>query len=595
MTTSKSAVSLAGAGGGLVAQSKNPSSWDPQDDVLLRHLKEIKKLGWKDIAQYFKNRTPNACQFRWRRLKSGNLKTAGRPGEVPAVADAVGVAPAAGTQPAAATPQAGAAAAAAVPHDLGQPVHPALLAATAAPASEAYPPRALSQPALGPLPNAGTLSAVPAPSPAPHQPAVAAFPLRPTLTGATLANAQSRHSLQPAPGAGKFAKPRSYSHTMAPPSGFAMASASAPFSAAASAVTSNSTGHVPTIDVNESQDENLGLIPKVLVRSRRSSVAQQSLLPSSSTPNLSLALHTTLTTSKLRKNSFSSRPRRSSFNMAPPDRVFSTPSRRSSVVQAPSSIASISRRESFNSSNSRRGSAIQTRRESFAHSTLDRRESVSNYTDIPKAPLQNFAPANASSLHQATYPTEMKDWSLDEDKLLSGRQENHLSMDELSILLPHRSEQEIQWRIGALDKSTYSSSSDSPLDSPERSLTEDIAVDEEGGEAVNDASRNPSQTPFNIKKEVSPSLSASSGSNDREHSPVFSPRPVNRDQSPTTFDSSFRPNIVVNKSVGGSSYNCSPGLDGHRNPSFPPAAEPMAPGSHGAQLPSLNSIFKNIL
>ncbi|KAL6940371.1 hypothetical protein ACO0QE_004270 [Hanseniaspora vineae] len=53
---------------------KIPSSWDPQDDILLRHLKEIKKLGWKDIAQYFKNRTPNACQFRWRRLKSGALK-----------------------------------------------------------------------------------------------------------------------------------------------------------------------------------------------------------------------------------------------------------------------------------------------------------------------------------------------------------------------------------------------------------------------------------------------------------------------------------------------------------------------------------------
>lgn len=49
MTTSKSAVSLAGAGGGLVAQSKNPSSWDPQDDVLLRHLKEIKKLGWSHV------------------------------------------------------------------------------------------------------------------------------------------------------------------------------------------------------------------------------------------------------------------------------------------------------------------------------------------------------------------------------------------------------------------------------------------------------------------------------------------------------------------------------------------------------------------
>ena len=54
---------------------KNPSSWDPQDDLLLRHLKEIKKLGWKDISHFFNNRTPNACQFRWRRLKSGNLKS----------------------------------------------------------------------------------------------------------------------------------------------------------------------------------------------------------------------------------------------------------------------------------------------------------------------------------------------------------------------------------------------------------------------------------------------------------------------------------------------------------------------------------------
>ncbi|CCH60307.1 hypothetical protein TBLA_0C05110 [Henningerozyma blattae CBS 6284] len=54
---------------------KNSSSWDPKDDLLLRHLKEVKKLGWKEIATYFDNRTSNACQFRWRRLKSGNLKT----------------------------------------------------------------------------------------------------------------------------------------------------------------------------------------------------------------------------------------------------------------------------------------------------------------------------------------------------------------------------------------------------------------------------------------------------------------------------------------------------------------------------------------
>ncbi|AOW02248.1 hypothetical protein B0I75DRAFT_18130 [Yarrowia lipolytica] len=54
---------------------KTPSSWDPHDDLLLRHLKETLKLGWKEIASHFPNRTPNACQFRWRRLISGTLRT----------------------------------------------------------------------------------------------------------------------------------------------------------------------------------------------------------------------------------------------------------------------------------------------------------------------------------------------------------------------------------------------------------------------------------------------------------------------------------------------------------------------------------------
>ncbi|KAK9478779.1 hypothetical protein V1514DRAFT_330360 [Lipomyces japonicus] len=53
---------------------RNPTSWDPHDDLLLRHLKEQQKLGWKDIASHFTNRTPNACQFRWRRLMSGSLR-----------------------------------------------------------------------------------------------------------------------------------------------------------------------------------------------------------------------------------------------------------------------------------------------------------------------------------------------------------------------------------------------------------------------------------------------------------------------------------------------------------------------------------------
>lgn len=54
--------------------SRTPSSWDPQDDLLLRHLKEQQRLGWKEIASHFAHRTPNACQFRWRRLRSGALK-----------------------------------------------------------------------------------------------------------------------------------------------------------------------------------------------------------------------------------------------------------------------------------------------------------------------------------------------------------------------------------------------------------------------------------------------------------------------------------------------------------------------------------------
>lgn len=53
---------------------RTPTSWDALDDMLLLHLKDNQKLGWKEIALNFHNRTPNACQFRWRRLKSGNLK-----------------------------------------------------------------------------------------------------------------------------------------------------------------------------------------------------------------------------------------------------------------------------------------------------------------------------------------------------------------------------------------------------------------------------------------------------------------------------------------------------------------------------------------
>lgn len=50
-------------------------SWSIEDDQLLMALKDQRGLGWKQIACHFNNRTPNACQFRWRRLKSGTLKS----------------------------------------------------------------------------------------------------------------------------------------------------------------------------------------------------------------------------------------------------------------------------------------------------------------------------------------------------------------------------------------------------------------------------------------------------------------------------------------------------------------------------------------
>lgn len=44
------------------------SLWTSEEDKLLRKLKEVKKLGWRDISMYFPSRTIYACQFRWRRL-----------------------------------------------------------------------------------------------------------------------------------------------------------------------------------------------------------------------------------------------------------------------------------------------------------------------------------------------------------------------------------------------------------------------------------------------------------------------------------------------------------------------------------------------
>lgn len=55
---------------GVPRKSKQSSTWSADEDKLLRELKEVQKLGWREISTFFHERTPNACQFRWRRIIS---------------------------------------------------------------------------------------------------------------------------------------------------------------------------------------------------------------------------------------------------------------------------------------------------------------------------------------------------------------------------------------------------------------------------------------------------------------------------------------------------------------------------------------------
>ncbi|KAG7694360.1 hypothetical protein KL930_004163 [Ogataea haglerorum] len=54
---------------------RRSSLWSVQDDQLLLFLKDNRNYGWKRISTYFRGRTSNACQFRWRRLKGTRFKT----------------------------------------------------------------------------------------------------------------------------------------------------------------------------------------------------------------------------------------------------------------------------------------------------------------------------------------------------------------------------------------------------------------------------------------------------------------------------------------------------------------------------------------
>lgn len=575
--------------------SRTPSSWEPQDDVLLRHLKEVKRLGWKDIAQYFTNRTPNACQFRWRRLKSGSLKTVKSPEEEDEEED-----------------------------ELLNVTVPVLapMAVSAGPtlsaeslntgsSSTAKKNTAKKSSSTGPMPMP-----MPIPTSKVTNSAVLSSPHGLNGSGSATNNNNSNmgvfsssaatagssvlsvnglaHSgslskspfstASPAPH-GKFIKPRSSSHSQDAP---------------------------PNMPHFNDQEENFGFIPKVFIKSRRGSAVVVNNTPQSNLPNLA--------STKSRKNSFSSRSRRSSFNVAS-DRHFipmssNGSSRRSSVVVMPSSTLPASsanpRRESFttNPSMSRRNSVSQFRRESMQ----------AGFIDMPIK--QSSQPPPSSVCAVGSFNGFAKPWSGDEDKLLvEKRQRYHLSIDELSILLPHRSEQEIQWRMDSLHITpsdavstaspsanvNQSSSSDEVHStySPDTAVEEHDDIDDVDIDVEIVGRMEDSIAPTQLRDE-SPTFSqtSSTGSSARERSPVFSPDAHSlRDHSPTISD-------VNNSSFYGNRMPASvpkqilqTQASNEQTPQFTPnsSQSPQPPQNHRLPqvptqpLPSLNTIFKHIV
>lgn len=437
----------------LESKTKNPSSWDPQDDILLRHLKEVKKLGWKDISQYFSNRTPNACQFRWRRLKSGNLKSnktanvdvtdfpgngdGGVKAEDPGVVSSKAKDPSRQSSPAISIPV-------------------------------SAPPKLQAN--VGSAPNSAS--------------ATPSLPYSRSTFSLTSTNVQNSYPMvNHNNGAGSnFFKARSNSHS---------------FSMGHYNNNSQSTGSLTNGAKVPAEEENIGFIPKIIVRSRRSSFAQPlAAVTANTASHLTSALNTTLNTTKTRKNSFASRSRRSSFNMPS-----NTPSRRSSMVIAPTSLSGMLGLSTASSTPkaSRRDSMVKfrTHRSASSSSTSSAATSFMDLPPgsvpvVPRAHTRIHPKLQQQKMHQlhphqhlnhSAMPETLR-WSTEEDQLLNESGSRNLSMMELSILLPNRSEKEIQWRLDTLSLTNSpagsNEASESPLHSPRKSITpEDTAIDED--------------------------------------------------------------------------------------------------------------------
>ncbi|SMN18263.1 similar to Saccharomyces cerevisiae YER088C DOT6 Protein involved in rRNA and ribosome biogenesis [Maudiozyma saulgeensis] len=546
-TTRKSSVSSSSNNKIL---TKNPSSWDPMDDLLLRHLKEIQKMGWKEISQYFDNRTPNACQFRWRRLKSGNLKSnrtalidvtefpgkieiknkaafnnvsTGRKRSTTKTKKNKSSTPATTTTNTSSTenqvetqPNTN------VPHNMQNILNgnnattilsKPITSANSSDSSGSTSPKGTSSISR----ESNTFQQVP--------PSILNLTAEPHISsnnetgimrngGIAIANPNLPVTKIPsAPISSfvdKFAKPRSYSCTPLPLARPAQQIHVLPVS--------DSQGkqlplpQLQPLQASHIDKENVGFIPKVFVKSRRSSsivpiahgmgtpTSPQSLTPSSSHTDISAALNTTLNSSKSRKNSFTSwSSRRSSFNVS----LSNGTSRRSSMVIPPNSASTIMGSSLSNQvahlSKERRESIIkkefithhQNRQNSFQenpgnHNVIFPQQYT--FSDIPApssgvqynnklsgapkyAPknleqvaqlrsisnLSNYSTLSGSSIEHTSGKRGLYNpWTEEEEQLLMDSRSKNLSVVELSILLPNRTKEDIELRLNALSPNSLS-------------------------------------------------------------------------------------------------------------------------------------------
>ena len=517
--------------------NKHPSSWEPLDDLLLRHLKEIKKMGWKEISQYFENRTPNACQFRWRRLKSGNLKSNKTalmdvtefPGEIKILNpsptfierkqkgkekndknkntiknicqnknDNMGHLPLSSNS-------------ISVSHTVCS-LNVANIDNASNSISPSFPSKStpiskrnivsistlvdtndqhkISTPSLtdngemvssldSNVDNNSKILATQDNTALNNVVASSTNSLSVEQTTATANTIITRVSNNNATHddegemAKKFIKPRSYSHS----------------------VTSNSM-MTPKISINSPQftntddTEKLGFIPKVFVRSRRGSSIIVPSSPPLSSPSsftsFNTALNTTLNTSKSRKNSF---VRRHSLVAS----TSTMSSRRSSMVVAPNSLPINFNNYQLPTTKNRRESII-----SRSHKKVSTKSSVKNLeTPMITNHLSNhnycFMDIPTDS-EKVTRRKSFVPWSMQEDQLLIENQSRKLSLSELSILLPNRSESDIDTRLHSLTErlnnnsyngitsgsdtaiiSAVSSSNSSTLPTPQAELQEYVS------------------------------------------------------------------------------------------------------------------------